>query len=209
MQDLTQGSIPRNIIKMSSFMLITMVFQTLYFLVDLYFVGRLGKEAVAAVGVAGNLMFIVLALSQMLGVGTTALVSHAVGARDKTRALLVFNQSQVMAAIVGLLFLIAGLALMGVYSRMLAADAQTARLAESYLYWFMPAMALQFAMVATGAALRGVGNFRPGMIVSTATVIINMVLAPFLIFGWGTGLAMGIAGAALASFIAVSIGVVG
>ena len=51
----------------------------------------------------------------------------------------------------------------------MAADAQTARLAESYLYWFIPAMALQFAMVATGAALRGVGNFRPGMIVSTAT----------------------------------------
>lgn len=208
MQDLTQGSIPGNIVKMSSFMFVTMIFQTLYFLVDLYFVGRLGKEAVAAVSVAGNLMFIVLALSQMIGVGTTALVSHAVGAKDKARALLVFNQSQVMAAIVGLLFLIVGLALMGAYSSTLAADAQTARLAESYLYWFIPAMALQFAMVATGAALRGVGNFRPGMIVSTATVIINMLLAPFLIFGWGTGFAMGVAGAALASFIAISIGVV-
>ena len=208
MEDLTQGSIPGNIIKMSSFMLVTMVFQTLYYLVDLYFVGRLGREAVAAVSVAGNLMFIVLALSQMLGVGTTALVSHAVGAKDKTRALLLFNQSQVMAAIVGLLFLIVGLALMGVYSRTLAADAQTARLAESYLYWFIPAMALQFAMVATGAALRGVGNFRPGMIVSTATVIINMVLAPILITGWGLGFALGVAGAALASLIAVSIGVV-
>ena len=45
-----------------------------------------------------------------------------------------------------------------------------------------------------GAALRGVGNFRPGMVVSTATVVINMVLAPFLIFGWGTGRAFGVAG---------------
>ena len=53
--------------------------------------------------------------------------------------------------------------------------------------WFIPAMALQFAMVAMGAALRGTGNFKPGMVVQTATVILNMVLAPFLIFGWGTG----------------------
>ena len=82
MQDLTTGSITRHLLKTSSFMLVTMVFQTLYFLVDLYWVGRLGKEAVAAVGIAGNLTFIVLAISQMLGVGTTTLVSHAAGRKD-------------------------------------------------------------------------------------------------------------------------------
>ena len=64
------------------------------------------------------------------------------------------------------------------------------------------------ALVATGSALRAVGNFKPGMVVSTATVIINMVLAPFLIFGWVTGHAFGVAGAAIASLIAVAIGVV-
>ena len=67
MHDLTTGSITRHLLKTASFMLVTMVFQTLYFLVDLYWVGRLGKEAVAAVGIAGNLTFIVLAISQMLG----------------------------------------------------------------------------------------------------------------------------------------------
>jgi putative MATE family efflux protein len=68
-------------------------------------------------------------------------------------------------------------------------------------------MALQFLMVAMGAALRGTGNFKPGMIVQTATVIINIVLAPILVFGWGTGWAMGVAGAAQASFIAILFGV--
>src|ERR1700704_3002419 len=97
MEDLTTGSVSRHLLKTTSFMLVTMVFQTLYFLVDLYWVGRLGKEAVAAVGIAGNLMFVVLALTQMLGVGTTTLVSHAVGRRDRERALLVFNQSFVLA----------------------------------------------------------------------------------------------------------------
>ena len=63
-------------------MLVTMLFQTLYVLVDLYWVGRLGTEAVAAVGVSGNLMFVVLAATQMLAVGTTTAISHAAGRRD-------------------------------------------------------------------------------------------------------------------------------
>ena len=100
MQDLTTGTVSRHLLKTTSFMLVMMVFQTLYFLVDLYWVGRLGKEAVAAVGIAGNLMFVVLALTQMLGVGTTTMVSHAVGRRDRDRALLVFNQSLVLAVVV-------------------------------------------------------------------------------------------------------------
>jgi len=90
----------------------------------------------------------------------------------------------------------------------MGADAVTARLADEYLLWFIPAMALQFALVAMGAALRATGNFKPGMVVSTATVIINMVLAPFLIFGWGTGRPMGVAGAAVSSLVAISIGIV-
>jgi putative MATE family efflux protein len=207
MQDLTTGSITRHLLKTAGFMLVTMVFQTLYFLIDLYWVGRLGKEAVAAVAIAGNLTFIVLAVSQMLGVGTTALVSHAAGRKDHERALLLFNQSQVLSVVVGAIFLVVTMLFRGSYASTLAADSETARLAEEYLTWFIPAMALQFAMVAMGAALRGTGNFKPGMIVATATVMLNMVLAPFLIFGWGTGVPLGVAGAAISSLVAVAIGV--
>jgi len=60
MEDLTKGSIACNLARMTGFMLVGMVFQTAYFLVDLYFVGRLGKTAVAAVSLSGNLMFVVL-----------------------------------------------------------------------------------------------------------------------------------------------------
>ncbi|MBI2683612.1 MAG: MATE family efflux transporter [Acidobacteriales bacterium] len=208
MQDLTKGSITKNILAMTSFMLVTMVVQTLYFLVDLYFVGRLGKEAVAAVSLSGNLMFIVLAVTQMLGVGTTALIAQAIGRKDKEDALLIFNQSQVMGVLVGAIFLFVGMVLRGMYANALAADPVTAELAKQYMSWFIPAMALQFLLVGTGAALRGTGNFKPGMIVSTATILLNMILAPVLIFGWGTGHPLGVAGAALASFIAIIVGVV-
>ena len=207
MQDLTKGSISSHLLKTASFMLVTMVFQTLYFLVDLYWVGRLGKEAVAGVGVAGNLTFIVLAISQMLGVGTTTLVSHAAGQRNKERALLVFNQSQVLSTLVGALFLVVSMIFRTPYATALSADAETAALAADYLLYFLPAMGLQFCIVAMSAALRGVGNFKPGMVVQTATVIINIILAPILIFGWGTGVAMGVAGAAMATLVAVVVGV--
>src|SRR5689334_24795816 len=110
MEDLTTGPLTRHLLKTTSFMLVTMIFQTLYFLIDLYWVGRLGTEVVAGVGIAGNLTFIVLALTQMLGVGTTTVVSHAVGRRDHSAALLLFNQSQVLAMVTGILFLIVGLA---------------------------------------------------------------------------------------------------
>ena len=208
MQDLTTGSVTRHLLKTTSFMLVSMVFQTLYFLIDLYWVGRLGTEAVAAVGIAGNLTFVVLALTQMLGVGTTALVSHATGRRDKEQAGVLFNQSQVLAMVTGVAFLLAGLAVRWPYVNAMSADAKTAELAASYLLWFIPAMAMQFALVAMGSALRAVGNFKPGMVVSTATVTINMVLAPFLIFGWGTGRPLGVAGAAISSLVAILIGIV-
>ena len=208
MQDLTTGPVTRHLLKTTSFMLVTMIFQTLYFLIDLYWVGRLGTEAVAAVGIAGNLTFIVLALTQMLGVGTTTVVSHAVGRKNKDEALLLFNQSQVLAMVTGVAFLVVGMALRVRYSVAMGADATTAKLAGDYLLWFIPAMALQFLLVAMGAGLRGVGNFKPGMIVSTASVIINMILAPFLIFGWWTGHAYGVKGAAMSSLIAIVVAIV-
>ena len=206
MQDLTTGSLSRHLLKTSSFMLVAMVFQTLYVLIDLYWVARLGTDAIAAVAVSGNLMFVVLAATQMLGVGTTTLVSHAVGRKEHDAARLVFNQSLVLSAALGAGFLAIALALRTAYARNLSADAATAALAGEYLLWFMPSLALQFPLVAMSAALRGTGNFKPGMIVQSATIVINIVLAPLLIFGWVFGVRLGVAGAALATFVAIIVG---
>ena len=106
-----------------------------------------------------------------------------------------------------MVFLLVMMTLRVSYTRVLSADAVTAALAADYLLWFIPAMSLQFAMVAMGSALRGTGNFKPGMIVQTATVVLNMVLAPILIFGWFTGYPMGVAGAAISTLVAVVVGV--
>ena len=203
MQDLTSGSITRHLVKTTGFMLVMMVFQTVYFLVDLYWVGRLGTAAVAGVAVAGNLTFVVLAIGQMLGVGATTAVAHAAGRRDQAGAQHLFNQSLVLASATGALFLAVGLALRVPFATAMSADAATARLAAEYLLWFIPAMALQFPLGAMGAALRGTGVFRPTMLVSTASVVVNIVLAPFLILGWGTGRPLGVAGAAISSLVSI------
>lgn len=208
MQDLTSGSLINHLLKTTSFMLVSMVFQTLYILVDLFWVGRLGTDAIAAVGLAGNLSFIVIAITQVLGVGATTVVSHASGRKDQERAIVLFNQSQVLSLVAAVIFLATSMLLRRQYAAGQSASEGIRIATEQYLLWFLPAMALQFAMVAMGAALRGTGNFKPGMLVQSGTVVINMVLAPFLIFGWGPFPQMGVTGAAVATLVAIVVGVI-
>jgi putative MATE family efflux protein len=208
MQDLTTGSLTGHLLKTTSFMLVSMVFQTLYVLLDLFWVGRLGTDAIAAVGLSANLSFIVIAITQVLSVGATTVVSHASGRKDQQQAIFLFNQSQVLSMAAGLLFLAVAMIFRSQYAAAQSSTEAMRIATEEFLLFFIPAMALQFAMVAMGAALRGTGNFKPGMWVQTGTVVINMVLAPFLIFGWGPFPALGVSGAALSTFIAVVVGVI-
>jgi len=208
MKDLTKGSIPSHLIAMAVPMAAGMIFQTLYFFVDLYFVSRLGDAAVAGVSTAGNAMFIIMAMTQVLGVGTVALIAHAVGRKDQADANLIFNQSLLIAVLCGVLTLVVGYTGSLAYVRSIAADEATVNAGVTYLYWFLPGMALQFAMVAMGSALRGTGIVQPTMIVQVLTLVINTILAPILIAGWGFGRPMGVAGAGLASTIAIVVGVI-
>jgi putative MATE family efflux protein len=208
MKDLTQGPITRQLIAMAVPLAIGMLFQTLYLLVDMYFVAGIGEGAIAGVGTAGTIMFVMMALTQMLGVGTVALVSHAVGRKDQAEANLIFNQSVLLSALIGVLTLATGWLLGGIYVRFMAADAATAAAGTAFLYWYTPGLALQFAMVALGSALRGTGIVKPTMIVQVLTVVLNTILAPILIAGWLTHHPLGTAGAGLASSLAVAAGVV-
>jgi putative MATE family efflux protein len=206
MKDMTEGSVTKHLLHMASFMAVSMVVQTLYLLADLYWVGRLGKEAIAAVGLSGNLMMVVLALTQMLGVGTTTVISHAAGRKDQPSAELAFNQSTVLSLVVALLFGLCSFPFRTQYSVALSADAPTAAQAASYLTWFIPALMLQYPMVSLGSALRATGIIKPAVGIQVLSVILNMILAPFLIFGIGPFPKMGVAGAALATFLSILIG---
>jgi putative MATE family efflux protein len=145
----------------------------------------------------------------MLSVGCVALVSQAAGQKRREEVVRLFNQAQSLSTGAGLLFLFVGLFSLRTYAEKLSGDARTAELAITFLRGFIPALALQFTMVGLGSALRGIGDMKPGLIAQTSSVLLNMLLAPFLIFGWGTGHPLGVAGAALATLIATAAAVVG
>ena len=208
MRDLTQGPIPGHLFAMAAPIAAGMLAQTLYFLIDLYFVARLGDTALAGVGAAGIAMFVVMAMTQTLGVGAMALVAQAVGRKDPADADLVFNQSLSLAGFCTVATIVGGYLLAGPYMRAVGADAETAAAGATYLYWFLPGLALQYVNIVMMSGLRGTGVVQPTMVVQIVTVLLNALLAPILIAGWLTGHAMGVAGAGLASTISVAFGAV-
>ena len=209
LHDMTQGSVRGHVLRMVLFVLAGLAVQTLYSLVDIYWVGRLGEREVAAVALSTNLMFVSLAATQMLSVGCVALVSQAAGRKDSEAVQRLFNQAQSLSIFAGLVFLAAGFGVMRTYAERLAGDAQTAALSCEFLVYFIPSLALQFSMVGLASALRGIGDMKPGLIAQTLSVLVNMVLAPFLIFGWLGGKPLGVAGAALSTLVATVAAVLG
>jgi len=207
MKDLTQGSIVRTILTMAAPVAAGMIFQTLYLLVDLYFVASLGDAAVAGVGAAGTLFFVIMALSQVLGVSSVALISQAVGRKDQHEANLVFNQSMVLAALFTAITLTGGYAFAEGFMASIAAGAAQAE-GVTFLQWFLPGMAMQFAIMGMGSTLRATGIVKPTMMIQIITIILNIILAPMLIAGWGPGPALGVMGAGLATTISNAVGVV-
>lgn len=208
MQDLTQGSITRHLLNMAVFIGMGLVFQTLYFIVDLYFVSRLGADAIAGVGAAGNAMFLTMAISQLVAVGALALVAQAAGRKDHGDANLVFNQAVSLGILLGLITLAVGYTVADKALSLLAAGPEAAAQGRAYLFGFLPNLALAFPMAAVGSALRATGVVRSPMLIQSLAVILNVILAPILIAGWGTGVPLGVFGAGLASSISAGVGFV-
>lgn len=206
MRDLTTGSVTKHLLQLTAFTSMAVVFLTLYHLADIYWVGRLGKEAIAAVGLAGNLLFVVMALGQTLAIGISTLVSHATGAKDQARARLLFNQGVVFGALAGLAILAAGFAVRPFYFSALGADAATAALGKQYLFWLLISFWIQITGMSLGGALRGIGDLKTPMIIHGGSVLLNVCLDPVLIFGWGPVPKLGVAGASLATVISAVLG---
>lgn len=208
MQDLTQGSITRHILSMAVFIGLGLIFQTLYFLVDLYFVSRLGSAAIAGVSAAGVSSFLVMGFTQLVGVGAMALISQAIGRKDEAAANLTSAQALSMSLLFSAVTLVLGYTVALNVVGNVAADAATGEAGRAYLTAYAPSLALMFPMTALGSALRAAGVVRPTMMLQTLTVLLNIVLAPVLIAGWGTGVPLGVAGAGWASTISVAFGFV-
>lgn len=206
MKDLTRGSICKHILFMAAPIWLGMLTQLAYQVVNLYFISQVGAVATAGVNVAGNVILIVTAFTHVLGIGTAVVVAHAVGHGNRTDANLAFNQSLMLSAVCGALIMVLLYAFVGPYLRLVAADAATIEAGTAYIHGALPGIALMCPWTVLGSALRGTGIVKHTVVINTLTVIVDAMLAPVLITGWGTGTPLGAQGAGIAESISILVG---
>jgi putative MATE family efflux protein len=205
MRDLTKDSIGIHILLLATPVAVNMITSMAYQLVDLYFITGMGAHATAGVSAAGNVMFAVGALTQVLAVGATALIAQAIGRKDPSQANSVFNQAIVLGAVAGMSTMVLLYAATGLYMSAVAADEASAQTGTEFMYWLAPGLGMMLVNTALGSALRSMGMIRACMIIPALTIGLNALLAPVLIAGWGTGIALGARGAGLATTLATAL----
>jgi len=199
--DLTEGPIFKTLIRLAVPVTIAMVMFTVYLMVDLYFVGRLGPEALAAVSISGNAFFIHLGFSTIIGTGGMALIAQAFGRKDYDYAAAVFKQSLLLALIVGVIEAATGLMIAPAYIKYLGGSGKSLEWGIQYFQIFVISFLFMILLYTIGNCYRGMGNTKTPMIIMLQANLINIVLDPVLIFGWLGLPPLGVRGAALASLI--------
>ena len=173
--------------------------QVMIGVVDVYFVGRLGTEAIAGVGVTNLTMNVYIAFFLALGIGTTAVVSRAIGGKNLKKAGHAVKQSVIMTGIIGGIFGILNL----IFARriLLLLGAEEGVIAYAIPYFLavaVPSVFLGLSMV-LASALRGAGNTKSPMKIGIFANVVNAVLDYVLIFGIFNFGGLGILGAGLAT----------
>ena len=182
------------------------LFQTALGTVSMLMVSQLGSAAIAGIGTATQLLFVVQAAFGAVTTGTTVLVARFTGARDPRAANAVVKQSMLVGLVLSILFGVLGLTLSGWFIRLMGAEPDVVAAGGTYLRVTMAASFFMISMFTISGALRGAGDSRTPMAVSGGINVINVGLSYVLIFGKLGLPAMGITGAAWAVTISRMIG---
>ncbi len=175
-------------------------------IVDIFWVGRLGGEAIAAVSVAGFIFWTLLSLGELTDVGVMALVARRVGERDWPRASYQAWQGIGFSIAASLIVAAVFLSTQGVIFRFMKTPTEVMTLGLSYLTVILYGLPALFLFFVLGAIFKGSGDAKTPMYILMFSLVLNAALDPVLIFGWLGFPALGVAGAALASVFSHGVG---
>jgi putative MATE family efflux protein len=198
---LTQGPIARSLLLLAWPIMLSNLFQTVYNLVDTLWLGRLGTVAVAAPTIAWPLIFLVISLGAGVTIAGTALVAQYTGARRHEEANHAAGQIFAFAGILAVLLAAGGAMAARPLMVLMGAGPDLLEPAASYLRIIYAGIPALFGLFIVSALLNGVGDTITPMKLMGVSVVLNILLDPLFIFGWGPFPAWGIAGAAVATII--------
>lgn len=170
--------------------------------VNLIMVGHLGAYAISAVGITTQPVYICIAAYQALNIGSTALVSRFIGAKDYASAKVVVTQTLIISVVSGITFSLLGFIFSHFIVSTMGAQEDTIYYADLYMKYMSVGFIFQSIPTAVSALLRGAGLSRPSMYYNIASNIVNAALGYVFIYGAGQIPALGVQGAAIASTIA-------
>jgi putative MATE family efflux protein len=191
-------AIARDVWNLSLPAVTTNLLQTTNAFLDRMFVGRLGRDALAAVGVAGQGLFLLIAISFIVGTGATALVARFVGAQVLHDARKTLRQSLTLSALIGAVCMVAGYLLAEPAFHLMGMEPSAERATVSFFSIALLGTVPLFIGQALGAVFRGMGDMRTPLKVMVLVNIVHILLDFALIFGIGPFPRMGLAGAATA-----------
>jgi putative MATE family efflux protein len=205
--DYTQIGIKRAVFLLAVPMILELIMESTFAVVDIYFVGKLGASAVATVGLTETYLFLLYSIAMGLATAVTAIVARRIGEKNKEEAGKAAVQSIFLALLASVPFAIGGVLFAKELLTLMGGDEWTIENGYRYTQWMLGGNVVIMFLFVINAVFRGAGDAVIAMKILWIANGINIVLNPILIFGWGFIPALGIEGAAIATNIGRGTGV--